>query len=205
MDALIKGFQLSEVPISIFNDKEEIVCMLGCCPTNIHSTAIVWLLASEDLKKDIPLRFLRHSKGVVEIFQKRYRVLYNFIDARNTLHIKWLKWCGFTFIQKHYDYGYEKYTTPKKTFEGVINNLERRYLETDSDWMREEISQYQSDTKCERCKGYRLKEEALCVKIDDQNISQVSEKSIYEARNWFKSLETKFEARKFKCEVICAW
>ena len=49
-----------------------------------------------------------YSKGVVEIFQKRYRVLYNFIDARNTLHIKWLKWCGFTFIQKHYDYGYEK-------------------------------------------------------------------------------------------------
>ena len=54
-----------------------------------------------------------------------------------------------------------------KTFEGVINNLERRYLETDSDWMREEISQYQSDTKCEKCNGYRLKDEALCVKIDD--------------------------------------
>ena len=53
----------------------------------------------------------------------------------------------------------------KKTFEGVINNLERRYLETDSDWKREEIAQYQSDTKCERCNGHRLKEEALCVKI----------------------------------------
>ena len=39
----------------------------------------------------------------------------------------------------------------------VINNLERRYLETDSDWMREEISQYQSDTKCEKCNGFRLK------------------------------------------------
>ena len=54
----------------------------------------------------------------------------------------------------------------KKTFEGVINNLERRYLETDSDWKREEIAQYQSDTKCERCNGHRLKDEALCVKID---------------------------------------
>ena len=108
IDALIQGFHLSEVPVSIFNDKEEIVCMLGCCPTNIHSAAIVWLLASDDLKKDIPLRFLRHSRGVVEIFQKRYPVLYNFIDARNTLHIKWLKWCGFHFINKHYNYGYEK-------------------------------------------------------------------------------------------------
>ena len=108
IDALIQGFRLSEVPVSIFNDKEEIVCMLGCCPTNIHSAAIVWLLASEDLKKDIPLRFLRHSRGVVKIFQKRYPVLYNFIDAGNTLHIKWLKWCGFHFINKHYGYGYEK-------------------------------------------------------------------------------------------------
>ena len=108
IDALLQGFHLSEVPISIFDDEEEIVCMLGCCPTNIHSAAIVWLLASDDLKKDIPLRFLRHSRGVVEIFQKRYPVLYNFIDARNTLHIKWLKWCGFHFINKHYGYGYEK-------------------------------------------------------------------------------------------------
>ena len=107
-DALIKGFQLSEVPVAIFNDKEEIVCMLGCCPTDIRSTAIVWLLASDDLKKDIPYRFLKHSRGVTEIFQKRYPVLYNFVDARNTLHIKWLKWCGFTFIKKHFDYGYEK-------------------------------------------------------------------------------------------------
>ena len=52
-------------------------------------------------------------------------------------------------IKFSYDDGYEKYSH-KKTFEGVINNLERRYLETDSDWKREEISQYQSDTKCER-------------------------------------------------------
>ena len=58
----------------------------------------------------------------------------------------------------------EKYSH-KKTFEGVVNNLERRYLETDSDWKREEISQYQSDSKCEVCKGFRLKEEALCIKI----------------------------------------
>ena len=67
-------------------------------------------------------------------------------------------------IKFSYDDGYEKYSH-KKTFEGVINNLERRYLETDSDWKREEISQYQSDTKCEKCNGHRLKDEALCVKI----------------------------------------
>ena len=101
-------------------------------------------------------------------------------------------------IKFTYDDGYEKYTTPKKAFEGVINNLERRYLETDSDWMRDEISQYQSDTKCESCNGYRLKEEALSVKIDKLNISQVAEKSIIEAKEWFKSLEKTLKERELK-------
>ena len=57
--------------------------------------------------------------------------------------------------------------------------------------MREEISQYQSDTKCEKCNGHRLKDEALCVKIDKLNISQVTEMSIVEAKEWFLSLEKK--------------
>ena len=100
-------------------------------------------------------------------------------------------------IKFSYDDGYEKYSH-KKTFEGIINNLERRYLETDSDWKREEISQYQSDTKCERCNGKRLKEEALCVKIVNLNISEVSEKSIYDASKWFGSLEEKLDQRQLK-------
>ena len=100
-------------------------------------------------------------------------------------------------IKFSYDDGYEKYSH-KKTFEGVINNLERRYLETDSDWKREEISQYQSDTKCEKCNGYRLKDEALCVKIEDLNISEVTEKSIIEAKEWFAGLETKLDQTRLK-------
>jgi len=100
-------------------------------------------------------------------------------------------------IKFSYDDGYEKYSH-KKTFEGVINNLERRYLETDSDWKREEISQYQSDTKCEVCKGYRLKEEALCVKINNLHISEVTKKSISEAQKWFADLENKLQKRELK-------
>ncbi len=91
-------------------------------------------------------------------------------------------------IKFNYDDGYEKYSH-KKTFEGVVNNLERRYLETDSDWKREEIAQYQSETKCERCKGHRLKDEALCVKIDNLHISEVTQKSIRDAANWFENLK----------------
>jgi excinuclease ABC subunit A len=100
-------------------------------------------------------------------------------------------------IKFNYDDGYEKYSH-KKTFEGVINNLERRFLESDSEWKREAIAEYQSDSACEGCNGNRLKEEALCVKIDDQNISEVSKKSILDAANWFKNLEQNLDKRQFK-------
>ncbi len=100
-------------------------------------------------------------------------------------------------IKFSYDDGYEKYSY-KKTFEGVINNLERRYLETDSDWKREEIAQYQSDIKCERCNGHRLKDEALCVKIDGLHISEVTAKSIVDAAKWFEDLKTNLNKRQMK-------
>jgi len=100
-------------------------------------------------------------------------------------------------IKFSYDDGYEKYST-RKTFEGVVNNLERRYLETESEWKREEISQYQSESDCEKCKGMRLKDEALCVKIDNVNISEVTKKSISEAKKWFSSLNEKLDEKEKK-------
>ncbi|MDC1039721.1 excinuclease ABC subunit UvrA [Candidatus Pelagibacter sp.] len=100
-------------------------------------------------------------------------------------------------IKFNYDDGYEKYSH-KKTFEGVINNLERRFLESDSEWKREAIAEYQSDSACEGCNGDRLKEEALCVKIDNHNISEVTKKSILDSAEWFKNLEKKLDKRQFK-------
>jgi len=100
-------------------------------------------------------------------------------------------------IKFSYDDGYEKYSH-KKTFEGVINNLERRFLESDSEWKREAIAEYQSDSACEGCNGKRLKEEALCVKIDNHNISEVTTKSILDSAEWFKNLEKNLDRRQFK-------
>ncbi|MDC1137472.1 excinuclease ABC subunit UvrA [Candidatus Pelagibacter sp.] len=100
-------------------------------------------------------------------------------------------------IKFNYDDGYEKYSH-KKTFEGVINNLERRFLESDSEWKREAIAEYQSDSACEGCNGDRLKEEALCVKINNHNISEVTKKSILDAAQWFKDLEKNLDNRQFK-------
>jgi len=100
-------------------------------------------------------------------------------------------------IKFNYDDGYEAYST-KKTFEGVINNLERRYLETDSEWKREEIAQYQSESNCEKCKGQRLKDEALCVKINLLNISEITNKSIDDAQKWFQNLTNVLTERENK-------
>jgi len=100
-------------------------------------------------------------------------------------------------IKFSYDDNYQTYSTTK-SFEGVINNLERRYLETDSEWKREEIAQYQSESNCEKCKGYRLKDEALCVKINNLNISEVTIKSIDEAKAWFDNLNEVLNERDKK-------
>ena len=77
----------------------------------------------------------------------------------------------------------------KKPFEGVITNMDRRYSETDSAWMQEELEKYQSESPCEVCNGYRLKPEALSVKIGGLHIGQVCEQSIRDADGWFRDIE----------------
>lgn len=70
-------------------------------------------------------------------------------------------------------------------FEGIIPNVERRYRETSSDFTREQMAQYMTDLPCPSCKGYRLKEEALAVKINNTHLGEVSNFSIIEALNFF--------------------
>ncbi|RWK54764.1 excinuclease ABC subunit UvrA [Mesorhizobium sp.] len=86
-----------------------------------------------------------------------------------------------------YDDGLRSYKTTK-TFEGVIPNLERRWKETESAWMREEIERFMSATPCPACRGYRLKPEALAVKIAGKHIGDVTELSIRKADQWFTEL-----------------
>ena len=86
-----------------------------------------------------------------------------------------------------YDDGVRRYETTKP-FEGVIPNLERRWRETDSSWVREEMEKFQAIAPCEACTGYRLKPEALAVKINGLHISEVAEMSIKQAGAWFTAL-----------------
>jgi excinuclease ABC subunit A len=94
-----------------------------------------------------------------------------------------------------YDDGVRHYSTTKP-FEGVINNIERRWRETESSWVRDELSRYQSDQYCEACKGYRLKPQALAVKIAGLHIGQVTDMSIREACRWFDELPGKLTPKQ---------
>ncbi len=76
----------------------------------------------------------------------------------------------------------------KKPFEGVIPNLVRRFKETDNPWVREDLSRYQADKPCATCTGFRLKPQALSVKVAGKHIAEVSELSIQRARNWFATV-----------------
>jgi excinuclease ABC subunit A len=99
-----------------------------------------------------------------------------------------------------YDDGLRSYKT-KKAFEGVIGNIERRWRETDSEWMREELAQYQSDHECQTCKGFRLKPQTLAIKIAGLHIAQVSEFSIRNADKWFGELSSKLTAKQNEIAV----
>ena len=102
-----------------------------------------------------------------------------------------------TKIKFIYDDNARKYEV-EKPFEGVLPNLERRWRETDSSWVREELGRYQSDTPCETCHGKRLKPEALAVKIDAMDIAEVSMLAIRPARDWFASLEGKLTDKQME-------
>ena len=97
---------------------------------------------------------------------------------------------GNTQILMMYDDGTKSYQI-QRPFEGIIRNLERRYRETESSWIRDELSKFQLETPCEKCDGKRLNEKALAVKIDNKTIASISKLSIDDSLKWFSQLEKK--------------
>jgi len=104
---------------------------------------------------------------------------------------------GDTPVTMEYDDGLRSYRT-KKPFEGVIPNMQRRWRETDSAWVREELERYQNVYPCTVCEGFRLKPEALAVKIDGRHVGEISRMSITEARDWFLSLNDRLNDKQLE-------
>ncbi len=124
-------------------------------------------------------------------------------DLSEEVQQVFLRGSGETEIQFRYDEGGRVYQV-KRTFEGVIPNMERRYRETDSAWIRDEFEQYQNNRPCHACGGYRLRPEALAVKIGpaqggpDQllHVGQVVQMSIKEAHAWCEEVPKHLSAQK---------
>ena len=98
-------------------------------------------------------------------------------------------------ITMTFDDGLRTYET-SKPFEGVIPNMDRRWRETESDWVREELAKYHNTAPCESCGGYRLKPEALAVKVGAKHIGEISELSIGNAVRWFDEVESGFNDKQ---------
>ncbi len=195
----VSGFTIAEIEPRLFSFNNP----FGACPkcgglgVEQHIDAdLVIGDRDQTLRKGVILPWAKSSSPyymqTLEALGKHYKF---------TLDTKWkalpkktqdaiLYGSGDDDIRFVYDDGMRSYTT-KKPFEGVVTNLERRFRETESDWAREELQKYFTDIPCEACKGYRLKPEALCVKIGGLHIGEVSEMSVKRAGEWFAEIPEK--------------
>ncbi len=107
LDALTHGVLASDLPVSIVDEDGQILGMFGAVTAFTQPRiGTVWMLASPDILK-YRRRFAKESKQWIEALQEHYDILCNVVDERNTVHIRWLQWCGFTFIQRHPEFGVE--------------------------------------------------------------------------------------------------
>ena len=100
--AFLNGFQNSVIVFTIFNPKNKPVGIFGVDDLG-NGVGGIWLLATKDLAT-IKIAFLKQCREVVKVLNQKYKILWNYVDCRNQLPIKWLKWCGFKFINKQ-NYG----------------------------------------------------------------------------------------------------
>ena len=96
--ALLTGYLNCAIVFTIVNPKNEPVGIFGVNDCK-DGTGTIWLLATDGLVK-IQIAFLKECREVVKVLNKKYKILWNFVDCRNQLHINWLRWCGFKFIRK---------------------------------------------------------------------------------------------------------
>jgi excinuclease ABC subunit A len=133
----------------------------------------------------------------IEAIAKHYEFDKNTAWKDLPAHVKqvFLYGSGEEEIDFRYDEGGRVYQV-SRVFEGVIPNMERRYRETDSNWIREEFERYQNNRSCGACGGYRLREEALAVKIAQMHVGQVVQMSIREALAWIEDAPNHLSQQK---------
>src|SRR5947209_3245364 len=191
----VSGFSIPEIEPRLFSFNNP----FGACPKCGGLGVEQHIDPELVIEKDRTLRggaILPWAKSSSPYYTQTLQALAKFYKF--TLDTKWkdlpkraqtaiLDGSGDDEIRFAYDDGLRSYET-RKPFEGVVTNLERRWRDTESDWAREEIAKYFTDVPCDACKGYRLKPEALCVRVGGSHIGEVSEMSIKRAGEWFAEL-----------------
>ena len=109
LEVLLYSFLAGKPCMTICKGDETPVAMWGVTPES-DTVGRVWMLGTDELTKDksLRLRFLREAKLHLNEILKSYAVLWNYVDARNTVHLRWIRWMGFTFVAKHPHYGEEQ-------------------------------------------------------------------------------------------------
>jgi excinuclease ABC subunit A len=200
----VSGFTISEIEPRLFSFNNP----FGACPTcdGLGTQKAI------DPTMIVPDEGLTLKNGAIAPWSKSSSPYYNqtlealgaaygfklgdrWRDLNEEAHNAILYGTGSREVQFSYDDGLRSYRTTKP-FEGVIPNLERRWKETDSAWSREEIERFMSGTPCPACNGYRLKPEALAVKIGGLHIGQITEKSIRHADAWFREIDKTFNEKQ---------
>jgi len=107
-EVLIEGLKAGHFTFTLTPRKGVRVGIWGVVKSPTYDNAgIIWMMATEELL-EYQIKFLRRSRVYIELVQKEFSILHNVVDARNELHIKWLKFMGFKFIQRHENFGVAK-------------------------------------------------------------------------------------------------
>jgi excinuclease ABC subunit A len=192
----VSGFTIPEVEPRLFSFNNPYGACPKCGGLGVEQTI--------DADLVIPDKELTLRKGAIAPWAKSSSPYYlQTLTAlgkhyKFTLDTKWkdlpkktqnvlLHGSGDDEIKFSYEDGVRSYDT-KKPFEGVVTNIDRRFRETESEWAREELGKYFSDVPCDACDGYRLKPEALSVKIGGMHIGNISEMSVRKAGDWFETV-----------------
>ncbi len=200
----VSGFTISEIEPRLFSFNNPHGACPACSGLGVEMSVDPALIVPEEsvtLRKGAIAPWARtpspYSLQTLEGLAKHYKFDLDTPwaklpkKARDTI----LYGSGEDKIAFSFDDGMRSYDT-KKTFEGVVTNLERRWKETDSEWMREEIGRYMSEKPCKTCNGYRLKPEALCVRIGEKHIGEAAEMSVRAAHEWFEALPKKLNKKQ---------
>jgi excinuclease ABC subunit A len=200
----VSGFTIPEIEPRLFSFNNPYGACTHCGGLGAEQTADPGLIVPDPkltLRKGAIAPWARSSSPyylqTLEALAKHYkfRVDTRFEALPEKIRDVILYGSGEEAVRFTYDDGIRSYDVVKP-FEGVAANLERRFHETESDWAREDIARYMTTSPCSVCHGARLRPEALAVKIEGLDISQLTAFSVLEARAWFTVLPQKLDVKR---------